>query len=396
MDAAHARGIKVYFDIITNHTADVIQYQEGAAPQYISKDRYPYRDAGGTVFDDRDYAGGSTFPELSPSGQPVCPGTHDPRSFPYSPCVPADEQDSKVPGWLNDVSLYHNRGNTTFVGENSQYGDFFGLDDLFTEDPVVVDGMIDIYKAWIRDFRIDGFRMDTMKHVDDAFWQRFAPEIEAYAQSRGIDDFYMFGEVAEDFSHALISHYPVHDDVQGVLDFLFQMSARDFASKSLPTNALGNFFEDDDWYTDGDSNVYNLPTFLGNHDRGRIGMFVRDDNPGAAEPELLARDRLAHELMYFSRGNPVVYYGDEQGFTGAGGDQDARQDMFPSLSKQYDNLSNPRARPRPQDRRRRRRGQERQHRLGRDADGRQLRHRSPAVPEDPEARDADAAASRAA
>src|SRR6185503_8239589 len=44
VDAAHARGIKVYFDIITNHTADVIQYQEGAAPQYISKDRYPYRD----------------------------------------------------------------------------------------------------------------------------------------------------------------------------------------------------------------------------------------------------------------------------------------------------------------------------------------------------------------
>ena len=42
--------------------------------------------------------------------------------------------------------------------------------------------------------------------------------------------------------------------------------------------------------------------------------------------------------MYFSRGNPVVYYGDEQGFTGAGGDQDARQDMFPSQDLEYDNL----------------------------------------------------------
>ena len=67
-------------------------------------------------------------------------------------------------------------------------------------------------------------------------------------------------------------------------------------------------------------------------------MFVRNANPGATEAELLARDRLAHELMYFSRGNPVVYYGDEQGFTGAGGDQDARQDMFPSQSPQYNNL----------------------------------------------------------
>jgi hypothetical protein len=39
--------------------------------------------------------------------------------------------------------------------------------------------------------------------------------------------------------------------------------------------------------------------------------------------------------MYFSRGNPVVYYGDEQGFTGDGGDQLARQDMFPSQVAEY-------------------------------------------------------------
>jgi alpha-amylase len=350
---AHRLGMKVYFDVITNHTADVIRYQQGPAPNYISKDQYAYRTAAGTVFDDRDFAGGSTFPALAPSGQPPCPPPDAPavplRSFPYHPCVPdgttaqypLDERNVKVPAWLNDVSLYHNRGNTTFAGENSQYGDFFGLDDLFTENPRVVDGMIDIYKFWIREFRVDGFRMDTMKHVDDAFWERFAPTIERYARSQGIRDFYMFGEVAEDFSHELVSRYPTQTNVQGVLDFLFQMSAMDFAAESQPTNALRDFFVKDDWYTDHDSNVYNLPTFLGNHDRGRVGMFVRNANPGASEAELLARDRLAHELMYFSRGNPVVYYGDEQGFTGAGGDQDARQDMFPSQSPQYNNESDP-------------------------------------------------------
>jgi alpha-amylase len=338
---SHRLGMKVYFDVITNHTADVIRYQEGAAPAYISKDQSPYRTAAGTVFDDRDFAGTSSFPALAPTGQPTCPPSGPLRSFPYHPCVPAAEQNVKVPAWLNDVSLYHNRGNTTFVGENSQYGDFFGLDDLFTENPRVVNGMIDIYKFWIREFRVDGFRMDTMKHVDDAFWQKFAPAVENYARSQGIRDFYMFGEVAEDFSHELVSHYPVHDDVQGVLDFLFQMSAVDFAAKSLPTDSLRDFFVKDDWYTDGDSNVYNLPTFLGNHDRGRIGMFIRNANPGATEDELLRRDRLAHALMYFSRGNPVVYYGDEQGFTGNGGDQDARQDMFPSQSPQYNNQDDP-------------------------------------------------------
>ncbi|MGZ9194792.1 MAG: pullulanase-associated domain-containing protein, partial [Gemmatirosa sp.] len=77
------------------------------------------------------------------------------------------------------------------------------------------------------------------------------------------------------------------------------------------------------------------------HDKGRIGMFIRNANAGATEAELLQRDRLAHALMYLSRGNPVVYYGDEQGFTGNGGDQDARQDMFPSQSPQYNNQDDP-------------------------------------------------------
>src|SRR5262249_17531198 len=46
--------------------------------------------------------------------------------------------------------------------------------------------------------------------------------------------------------------------------------------------------------------------------------------------------RLAHELMYLSRGSPVVYYGDEQGFSGGGrGDQDARQTMFASRVPGY-------------------------------------------------------------
>ena len=206
------------------------------------------------------------------------------QSFPYHPCVPDAEKDVKVPAWLNDVSLYHNRGDTTFTGENSQYGDFFGLDDLFTENPKVVKGMTDIYKTWIRDFRIDGFRMDTMKHVDDAFWQKFAPAIERYARSQGIRDFYMFGEVAEDTSRPITSHYMTHDDVQGVLDFPFQTAATKFAANSSATNDLRDFFVDDDWYTDGDSNVYNLPTFLGNHDKGRIGMFVRNANAARARP----------------------------------------------------------------------------------------------------------------
>ena len=324
VDAAHARGIKVFFDIITNHTADVIAYTENRYT-YVPKDTEPFRTASGTPFDDRDYAGTNGFPPLDVNA-----------SFPLTPYVPAGVE-SKTPAWLNDLTLYHNRGDTTFTGEDSLYGDFFGLDDLFTEHPRVVDGMIEIYETWIRDLRIDGFRIDTMKHVNDEFWQRFSPTVLQYAKDVGKPDFFMFGEVA-DGTRPLTSHYTTHNNVQSVLDFPFQEAARAFASKSGAASALRDFFVDDDYYTDADSNAYQLPTFLGNHDAGHVGMFIRDDNPaGTSEDELLARDKLAHGLMYLSRGNPVVYSGDEQGYTGAGNDQAARQDLFKSVDLEYDN-----------------------------------------------------------
>jgi alpha-amylase len=102
VDAAHARGMKVYFDIITNHTADVIGYTDGARTAYVPKDREPYRTADGDAFDDRDYAGTNTFPALDPA-----------TSFAYGPVSNPAEQNLKVPAWLNDLTLYHNRGNTT-------------------------------------------------------------------------------------------------------------------------------------------------------------------------------------------------------------------------------------------------------------------------------------------
>jgi hypothetical protein len=194
--------------------------------------------------------------------------------------------------------------------------------------------MINIYKTWIKDMGIDGFRIDTMKHVDDEFWQKFGPEVLDYARSQGKKEFFMFGEVF-DLTRPFTSTFTTRDKMQAVLDFPFQDAARNFASKGQPASQLSTFFENDDWYTDADSNVYQLPTFLGNHDMGRIGYFVSADNPGASDEELIDRDRLAHELMYFSRGNPVVYYGDEQGFTGTGGDQLARQTMFASKVADY-------------------------------------------------------------
>ncbi|MEJ5866964.1 alpha-amylase family glycosyl hydrolase [Pseudokineococcus sp. 5B2Z-1] len=320
IDEAHERGMKVFFDIITNHTADVIQYAEGSQT-YITKDAEPYRDASGEVFDDRDYEGTSEFPALDAA-----------TSFPYTPVFPMPgDATAKTPAWLNDPTMYHNRGNARFDGgESDQYGDFSGLDDLFTERPEVVAGMEEIYKTWV-DLGIDGFRIDTVKHVGDEFWKDFAPTIEEHAAEIGNPDFFSFGEVYNS-DPEFLSHYTTEAELQSVIDFGFQARAQSFASGGA-TQQMADLFAADDWYTDADSNAYSLPTFLGNHDMGRIGMFLQD--AGAEGDELLERDRLAHALMYLTRGQPVVYYGDEQGFTGDGGDQDARQDMFASQVATY-------------------------------------------------------------
>jgi len=70
------------------------------------------------------------------------------------------------------MKYYHNRGETRWEGESSLYGDFSGLDDLFTAHPDVVDGMIDIFKGWITDYKMDGFRIDTTRHVNPLYTYR--------------------------------------------------------------------------------------------------------------------------------------------------------------------------------------------------------------------------------
>ena len=317
VDAAHARGMKVYFDIITNHTADVIDYAEGQYT-YVDKATSPYRDASGNPFDDRDHIN-KPFPLMDPE-----------VSFPYTPVFRTEEDATvKVPDWLNDPTMYHNRGDSTWSGESNTYGDFVGLDDLFTERTEVVDGMIDIYSTWA-EMGIDGFRIDTVKHVNMEFWQEFSPRVLEAARA-GNEDFFMFGEVY-DSNPDYLSTFTTEGQLQAVIDFGFQARSIDFA-KGAPTTNLRTFYAQDDYYTDTDSNAYQLPTFTGNHDMGRAAMMLAGS--GYSGEELQARVELTNELMFLTRGQPVVYYGDEQGFIGAGGDKDARQDMFATQVQQY-------------------------------------------------------------
>ncbi len=333
VDAAHARGMKVYMDIIANHTADVIRYREGDAASYAYRGKadYPFSRRGGLkrAAINPGFNGDADF---SPENWARLT---DP-TFAYTPYVPKGEETVKVPAWLNDPIHYHNRGDTNWVGESSLYGDFVGLDDLATESPRVVQGMIEIYASWIERFGIDGFRIDTARHVNPEFWQAFVPAMLETARAKGIPNFHIFGEVAtSDVDPALTARWTRIAGLPSNLDMAFAAAAQRVVSGKAGTDVFARLLEDDALYEGGAPAATRLPTFLGNHDFGRFSMFVKQANPTASDEELLARVALGHAMLLTLRGVPVIYYGDEQGFVSDGNDQLARENMFPSKVAVY-------------------------------------------------------------
>ena len=267
---AHELGLKIIIDVVANHTADVIYY-DGVKPKILSS-----------------------------------------------------EANSKKPDWLNNINNYHNVG----ISQGTD-SDFFGLDDIATENPEVIEGWIKVWSDWINNFDIDGFRIDTFKHVNPEFWLKVIPAIKEVALKKGKTDFAIFGEVY-DPSPYVTSTFVRTKQIDSLLDFPFQERVSRFAKYGTNTIELAALFNADDLYTTPTTNAYGLITFLGNHDMGRIGYQIRNavldnDLTGA-----LDRAKLANALLFLLRGSPTLYYGDEKGMAGVGGDKQARQDMFPT------------------------------------------------------------------
>lgn len=281
VDCAHSQGMKVVLDIVMNHTGDVNYYPSG---------NYSF--------------GNARTAALAPS-----------------------DVNLRKPAFLNNLANYHNRGDVQNwnLKEQSQNGDFFGLDDVATEKPEVIEGFAQVYASWVNDYGVDGFRIDTAKHVDDAFLGKWWPRVqELTAQKK--PDLFAFGEVY-DFGTGSLTEFVRDRGIPSLLDFAFQSAAVQFASGNNITD-ITNVFGADDWYTTNKTNAYNQVTFLGNHDMGRFGLMLR--NAGSPANDLWGDALLGYDLMYMSRGIPNVYYGDENGIIGNGGDKEARQDLFPT------------------------------------------------------------------
>lgn len=276
-DCAKRLGLKVILDVVTNHTGDVISYS----------DKQPY--------------------------------------------LPFGLENAKSPAWLNKLSNYHNVGpigNCFTNVDCDRFGDFFTLDDLATENPEVYKGWGEVYGDWLAEYGLAGFRVDTAKHVDEKFFTNWNPLILNRAKEAGINDFTIFGEVW-DTNPANLMRYIREENLPTALDFPFQQAAIQFAAGLENGDVLKRLFLADDYYNSATTSANNLVTFLGNHDMGRVGHLLYTARY-QSDSEALKRVKLAHDLMYLTRGIPTVYYGDEVGMTGteSGRDQLARQDMF--------------------------------------------------------------------
>jgi len=284
VDCAHRLGMKVIIDIVMNHTGDVIYYGDGY---------YGFRNA--------------------PSNAAT---------------IPSWGTNIKSPSWLNDISNYHNQGNVNDWGNPDQYknGDFFGLDDIKTEKDVVINGFADVYSKWVNDFGVDGFRIDTAKHVDDQYFSKWWPKVVTQTTTTMVSknqSLFAFGEYY-DSNGTNLGNYMRKYGLPSVLDFAFQSRAVSYAAGGSSSN-LSDVFSNDNSFIANSKSPYNLVTFLGNHDMGRVGYLLNQSGTTRATSDLLA-----HDVMFLTRGIPSVYYGDEVGMIGNGGDKGARQDMFPT------------------------------------------------------------------
>lgn len=326
VEIAHRKGMKVFVDVVVNHTADVIQPSNGDTG-YIEIRSRPYRDSNGREFrlTKAIKAGKIAFPRLDLR-----------KSFPKRPISSPAPENEKNPAFLRDLTNYHNRGDSTFQGESVEYGDFYGLDDLFTEKPSVVKGWISTWSKWITEFDIDGMRIDTYKHVNKEFWNQFIPAIQRVAKNSGKKNFPIFGEVY-DADTATLAGYVREVSAPSVLDFAFQNRVERYVSNGIGAPELAQLFNDDDFYTTPKFSARSLGTFLGNHDMGRIGLFIKKRNPYASPQELLERSELAMSLLFLLRGSPISYYGDEKGLIGDPGDKGARQNLFPTKVLRWQN-----------------------------------------------------------
>ena len=179
------------------------------------------------------------------------------------------------------------------------YRTFFGvrtLPQINLMDQEARMWMIDNACFWIREFGVDGFRLDHANGPGPEFWAEFT-----LACKRENSDSFCFGEVVEPPSDYLY----FSGQLDGLLDFTFNDSIRRaFAFNSYSLEKFKSVINRHNVFFKGSGLV--LPTFLDNHDLSRFFYIAGEDKN---------KLRQAAEIQFEQPGPPIIYYGTEVGMS---------------------------------------------------------------------------------
>jgi glycosidase len=216
-------------------------------------------------------------------------------------------------------------------------------------NPEVVAWSVNDALWWAREYGIDGYRLDAIKHVPLAWLTSLRTAIHAAFPDPVGGRFYLVGETYAYDDRDLIKGFVNPDTMlDGQFDFPLRKRLCDAVlTRSLGLDGLFSYWDSNDGFYGADAL---MTSWIGNHDIPRAIHFAAGKitdcyqgsnvgngwNPGEhTQPQDAApyeRLGLAYGLMFTNRGIPLVYYGDEIGLAG-GGDPDNRRPM------QWDGLS---------------------------------------------------------
>jgi glycosidase len=214
------------------------------------------------------------------------------------------------------------------------------LPDFDFTEQAAVDFSVGNAVQWIVDTGVDGFRLDAVKHIEDAWLLELRARVTEDIEPESGRHFYMVGETFTG-DVGTIAYYVQPDMLDGQFDFplRMQMAYSVLMRQGSMTDLAGFMDANDDAYGAGI-----MSTFIGNHDIPRA-IHLAQDTPlwtdqwangkdlawdgqpglpgGAAAFERLGN---AFTILMTTKGAPLVYYGDEVGMPGAG-DPDNRRPM---------------------------------------------------------------------
>ena len=319
---AHTHGIRVVLDIILNHTGNVFSY----AP-----DRHWTDDGRGGRFLDPRW-----------DGKPYqVAGFHDAAGHPAIPFAPGNAAGDLNTGvWPLELfrpATFTCKGRIDNWDYSPEFleGDFATLKDVHLgagsadeyEPSPALRALVRAYQYWIAEADIDGFRVDTVKHMDLGAARFFASAIREFVESIGKENFYLIGEITggrqrayqtleETGLDAALGIDEIPDKLEGLVKG-WRSPAEYF---DLFRNSLLIRKDSHVWFKN------KVVTLYDDHDQVRKGAhkarFCAD-----REGEKLALAALA--LNATTLGIPCIYYGSEQCFDGQGGnDRYIREAMF--------------------------------------------------------------------